>query len=149
MDATLQALGGILLKAVPTLFLVLLLHFYLKSTLFGPLEKVRKARHDATAGARQAAQQALALAADRAREYEAALTAARGELYKDQEELRKKWRSDADQSVGQARERAQDAIRLSREQLQSETAAARENLRAPSEELASAIAARVLGGTVQ
>ena len=40
MDATLLALGGILLKAVPTFLLVILLNFYLKAMFFKPLEKV-------------------------------------------------------------------------------------------------------------
>src|ERR1039457_7455677 len=46
MDATLHALGGILLKAVPTFRLVLALHFYLKSIFFKPLEKVLGQRYE-------------------------------------------------------------------------------------------------------
>jgi F-type H+-transporting ATPase subunit b len=48
MDAILNALGGLLLKALPTFFLVLLLHFYLKLVFYRPLEKVLSARHQAT-----------------------------------------------------------------------------------------------------
>ena len=36
MEQTLQALAGILLKAIPTIFLLLFLYFYLKLMLFGP-----------------------------------------------------------------------------------------------------------------
>ena len=50
----LQALGGILLRAVPTFLLVILLHFYLKSIFFKPLENVLRKRYDATEGARKA-----------------------------------------------------------------------------------------------
>jgi hypothetical protein len=50
MDATLHALGEILLKALPTFFLVTLLFVYLKIMFFRPLEKVLKARYDAESG---------------------------------------------------------------------------------------------------
>ncbi len=55
MEATLAALGGILLKAIPTLLIVLLLHFYLKATFFKPLEKVLHERYNATEGSRKMA----------------------------------------------------------------------------------------------
>ena len=38
MEETLHALGGILLRAIPTFLLVILLHFFLKYSFFGPLE---------------------------------------------------------------------------------------------------------------
>ena len=60
MDATLHALGGILLKALPTFLLVVLLHFYLKDVFFKPLEKVLHQRYDATEGARKLADRSLA-----------------------------------------------------------------------------------------
>ncbi len=62
----LHALGGILLRAVPTFLLVILLHFYLKSMFFKPLEKVLSERFQATEGARQAAEKSLAEAAEKA-----------------------------------------------------------------------------------
>ena len=74
MADTLHALGGILLKAVPTFLLVLLLQFYLKKVFFQPLEKVLHTRYEATEGARKLAEQSLARAAARTAEYEAATT---------------------------------------------------------------------------
>ena len=53
MDATLHALGEILLKAVPTVLLVVVLHFYLKYVFFKPLKKVLEERYNATEGARK------------------------------------------------------------------------------------------------
>ena len=50
MDQTLHALGGILLKSIPTVVLLLFLYFYLKSMLFGPLTRVLKQRDELTAG---------------------------------------------------------------------------------------------------
>ena len=76
MDATLLALGGILLKAVPTFLLVILLNFYLKAVFFKPLEKVLRQRYEATEGARKLAAESMERAAARTAEYEAAMRAA-------------------------------------------------------------------------
>src|SRR5205085_2833862 len=51
MDAMLHALGGILLRAVPTFLLLIALTYYLKSVFFKPLEKVLHQRYEATEGA--------------------------------------------------------------------------------------------------
>ena len=42
MEATLHALGGILLRAIPTVILLLILHAYLRAVLFRPIEKMLK-----------------------------------------------------------------------------------------------------------
>ena len=55
MEATLHALSGILLRAIPTFLIVVFLHFYLKYMFFKPLGKVLQARYEATEGARLAA----------------------------------------------------------------------------------------------
>jgi F-type H+-transporting ATPase subunit b len=81
MDAMLHALGGILLRAVPTFLLIILLHFYLKSIFFTPLEKILHARYEATEGARKAAEAALAQAAAKTEEFEKALFTAKTEIY--------------------------------------------------------------------
>ena len=60
MEQTLQALVGILQKAVPTILLLILLHFYLKAMLFGPLTKILKDREALTKGARKTAEESLA-----------------------------------------------------------------------------------------
>ena len=65
----LHALGGILLRAVPTFLLVVLLHFYLKSMFFKPLAKVLQARYEATEGARKLAEQSLEQAAAKTAKY--------------------------------------------------------------------------------
>src|SRR3954452_6008069 len=81
MDAMLHALGGILLRAVPTFLLVVLLHFYLKSMFFKPLKKVLDQRYEATEGARKLAEQAMQEASARTAQYEAAVRAAKAEIY--------------------------------------------------------------------
>src|SRR5258708_24591062 len=103
MDAMLHALGGILLRAVPTFLLIIFLHFYLKSIFFKPLEKVLKARYDATEGARKLAEQALEQAAAKTKQYEAALFAARTELYQAQEKAFKDMQDHHAAAIAEAR----------------------------------------------
>src|ERR1700749_4907910 len=94
MEQTLQALGGILIKAIPTAIALVFLHFFFRSMLFGPLRKVLKQREELTAGARLAAQNSLAAADRKAEEYENQLRDARAQVYKEQEETRRRWLAD-------------------------------------------------------
>ena len=100
MEQTLQALGGILLKAIRTVILLIILHFYLKAVLFGPLDRVMQKRRELTEGARKTAEDSLAAAARKADEYEAKLRDARAAVYKQQEEIRKRWLDEQAQHVG-------------------------------------------------
>ena len=144
MEQTLQALAGILLKAVPTVVIVLLLHFYLKSMLFKPLEKVLKQRDEATRGAREAAQSSLANAEKKASEYEVALRDARAEVYKEQEQARLKLVADQEARIADARARMDAMIRDAKSQIEAETAVARKGLDDQTSLLADQIAGAVL-----
>src|SRR5260370_19478646 len=107
MEQTFQALGGILLKAIPTIVILLFLHFYLKLMLFKPLQKVLNQRDELTAGARKAAEQSLAAAERKAQEYEAKFRDARAEVYKQQEETRKRWMEDQSAQIAETRARTE------------------------------------------
>ena len=146
MEQTLQALAGILQKAALTVGLLLLLHFYLKVMLFGPLEKVLKERDHLTTGARKAAEQSLAAADKKTQEYEAKLREAHAAVYKEQEEIRRGWLEDQVSQVAQARERNAAAVRKAREEIAAEAVAARRSLTESSAVLADEIATAVLAG---
>jgi F-type H+-transporting ATPase subunit b len=146
MEQTLHALAGILQKAALTVALLLLLHFYLKAMLFGPLEKVLNQRDRLTKGAREAGAQSLAAADKKTQEYEAKLREARAEVYKEQEEIRRRWLEDQASEVSQARERNAAAVRKAREEIVAEAAAARLSLTESSGALANEIATAVLAG---
>ena len=94
MEQTLQALSGILLKAIPTIILLIILHFYLKAMLFKPLQAVLKKRLELTGGARKEAEESLAAAERKAQDFEAKFRDAKAVVYKDQEETRKVWLED-------------------------------------------------------
>lgn len=149
MDQTLKALGGILLNALPTLFLVLLLHLYLKRVFFQPLEKVLNERREATEGARRSAEASLALATAKTAEYETAVRDARGKLYKEQEQLRRGLREDQAAAVRQARQEASERAAEARAQLAADVEVARRSLQAESEALAEQIAGQILRGRAQ
>ena len=121
----LHALGGILLRAVPTFLLVILLHFYLKIVFFKPLEKVLHQRYEATEGARKLAEQSLEQAAAKTASYEAQLRAAKAEMYQAQEQLHKQLQEREAAAVAEARARADAAIKLAKQQLAADVEAAK------------------------
>ncbi len=145
MQETLQALGGILLKAIPTVILLIILHFYLKAVLFGPLDRIMQKRRELTEGARKTAEDSLAAATRKADEYEAKLREARAAVYKQQEEIRKRWLDEQTQQVAEARVRSESTVKSAREAIAQDVAAARKSLQDTSAVVADQIVATVLG----
>jgi F-type H+-transporting ATPase subunit b len=146
MEATLHALGALLIKAIPTFLLILLLHFYLKGVFFAPLARVLEQREQATEGARRQAEELLARASELTAQYEAAIREARAAIYREQEAARLRWQQEHDQAVREAQERARAAVEQARQELEAELAAARLVLESRSRELADRIAQAVLMG---
>jgi F-type H+-transporting ATPase subunit b len=149
MEQTLQALVGILEKAVPTILLLLLLWFYFKAMLFGPLAKIQKERDALTKGARKTAQESLASAERKTADYENKLREARSEVYREQEEMRKKWLEDQAAQIEQAREKNAASVRAAKDQITNEAAAARTTLSTTSVQLADQIAGSILNRRAQ
>ncbi len=131
MDATLHDLGGILLKAIPTLILLLIVHLYLKRMFFGPMRDVLAKRREATEGAIKSAEMLLAKASEKAEAIEVSLRKAREEIYQEQEE---------------ARRSSRDLIHQAKQQLDAETAAAKRDLTATTAALADQIAQSLMEG---
>ncbi|MBI3207590.1 MAG: hypothetical protein HYZ37_01660 [Candidatus Solibacter usitatus] len=128
MESTLNALGGILLNATPTFFLIIFLHFYLKSFFFKPLEKVLRERDDATTGARRKANESLS------------------EIYKEQEEQRKQWKAERDVQIAAAQQSAKAMVEAAKAGIAAEADAAKQSLEAQSRQLASQIADSMMEG---
>ncbi|MEO8372194.1 MAG: hypothetical protein ABI806_23615 [Candidatus Solibacter sp.] len=140
----LHALGGILLRAVPTFLLVILLHFYLKNMFFKPLEKVLHERFQATEGARQHAEKSLMEAAAKTAQYEEQLRTAKAEMYQAQERLSKELAEKEAAAVAEARKSADAAIKQAKAALAADVEAAKANLASDSETLANQIAEAIL-----
>ena len=139
-----QALGGILLKSIPTICLLLFLYFYLKIMLFGPLNKVLKQRDALTAGTRHAAEKSLQEAERKVLEYDLKMREARAEVYREQEELRRGWLADQAAQIATAHQATNAAIAKNKEQMGLEAAAARQSLLETSGALADEIASALL-----
>ncbi len=144
MDQTLRALADILLKALPTFFLVLLLYVYLRLMFFGPLGRVLAERRDATTGARERAEDLLRRAEQKASEYEARLQAARSEIYREQEAERRRAVEAQAARLREARAQADARIREARAQIARDLAAAKQTLGAQAEALSEQIVRVVL-----
>ena len=144
MEETLHALGGILLKAIPTFILVILLNFFLKYSFFGPLERILKSRYDASEGARKRAEETIVAAEAKTAEYEKSMNNARAQIYKEQEELHAKLEQERKAEVAAARASADQAMRQARAQLAADVEAAKNDLARETEVLANQIAEVVL-----
>ena len=144
MEETLRALGGLILQAIPTLIIVLLLHFYLKLMYFRPMERVLAARYEATEGARKMADESLAKAAQKASEYDEALRAARAGIYREQEAFRKQLRQEQATAVEEAHQRAAAMVKEASRQLNVELATAKESLQKDAGALADQITETIL-----
>jgi F-type H+-transporting ATPase subunit b len=144
MEATLQALGQILLKAVPTFLLVIFLHFYLKSVFFKPFRKMLQQRYEASEGARKLAEQSQKRAAAKAAEYEAALRKAKGEVYEAQGRVHRQLQDQQEAELRAARQQAEAAVSRARADLTKDVEVAKDGLAGESEMLAQQIAESIL-----
>lgn len=147
MESTLHDLGGLLLKAVPTIVLLLIVYVYLRWMFFRPLEKVMAERQQATAGTREKAEALLRKADQTAAAVETELRKAREAIYQEQEEARRRWGSDQAAQLEQARHSAREMIHQAQAQLDSESAAAKRELAATADSLAEQIARTLLERT--
>ena len=146
MEATLQALGQILLKAIPTFLLVIFLHFYLKRVFFKPFRKMLQQRYEASEGARKVAEQSLQRAAAKAAEYEAALRKAKGEVYEAQGRMHQQLQDQQEAELRAARQQAEAAVSRARADLAKDMEIAKDGLARESELLAQQIAESILRG---
>jgi F-type H+-transporting ATPase subunit b len=146
MDATIHALGRILLNAVPTFLIVLILIIYLRAMFFRPLARILQKRYEATAGAEKAAAESMRLAEQRVAEYEDKLRAARQEIYAEQGKIFKQMETEHAARLEAARKDAEIRVAQAASELRADADAARRSLEMRSGEIADQIVARILEG---
>lgn len=144
MESTLHDLGALLLKAIPTVFLLLVVHFYLKAMFFRPMADVLAKRRAATEGLMESAEAIRARAAEQTASIEAQLRQARDEIYREQEEARRGWVSEQASQLEAARNQARELIQQSKNRLDGEAATAKSQLAATAEGLADEIVRALL-----
>jgi len=147
MESTLHDLGQLLLKAIPTVFLLLVVHFYLKRMFFRPMADVLAKRRAATDGLRESAEAMRAKAAEQTSSIEAQLRQAREAIYQEQEEARRGWTGDQGAQLEAARQQSRELIHQSKLQLNTEAAAAQSQLAGTADTLADQIANALLERT--
>jgi F0F1-type ATP synthase membrane subunit b/b' len=135
------------LQAVPTMALVLVFYFFLRSQFFAPLEKAMAERSARIEGARKSGEASLAEAAELERTYEKALREARTEIYAELDVARRAVLDERSNLIRGARERAKETIRSSKDALAREVASIRAQLESESRRLASEIVRVILSGS--
>jgi F-type H+-transporting ATPase subunit b len=144
MESTLHDLGQLLLKAIPTLFLLLVVHLYLKQMFFRPMGDVLAKRRASTEGLRESAEAMRAKADEQTKSIEENLRQAREAIYQEQEEARRNWTGDQTGQIDEARKDARERIHQSEDLLKAEAVAAKSQLAGTANELADQIAQTLL-----
>lgn len=137
-------LGELFLGAVPTVLILIVLYFILKSLFFKPLLAVMAEREKRTAGAQRGAEAAQAAAAEKVRQYQDALKQARARVYAEQEEARKKLLDERAALLKASRNLAVSEVNAAKEKVAKEAAAAKRELETGTPQLAAEIARRVM-----
>lgn len=145
MDSIFHQLGELLLRAVPTVLLVIFIHFYLKYVFFKPLGNVLHRRYEATEGAKRLSEESLKHAAAKAAEYEAALRQARGDVYQSQDQVHRQLQEQETRALADARARVEARVEEAKKALRADVEAAKVQLAAETGLLADQIADTILG----
>lgn len=146
MDDTLRAVGQLLIQALPTFFIVLFLYAFLKAVFFGPLDRILAQRREATEGARKQAAEALDRANARVAAYEEQIRAARNEIYKEQEELRRNLMQEQSARIAEARKASETALAAAKSEIAAQSAEAERSLARETQALADTITRTILHG---
>ena len=141
MEAILQALGGILFRAIPSVVLLIFVHFYLKYVFFKPLGEVLAKRRALTQGAQASAEETLARAGEKTAMYELALREARTEIYREQEETRRRLVDEQTGRIDEARHKSHELIKAAEQRIVAEAEAAKRELQTAARSLANEITA--------
>lgn len=139
MDATLKAIGDLLVQAVPTIFFFILLTVYLQYVYFKPLARILGERRKATEGVRELARRAFEAADKRHAEFEHALQIARAELHQEHEALRRQWSEQQAELIAKARAEADQKIQHARLQIAREVERVEAELNAKVDQLSEDI----------
>jgi len=137
-------LGELFLQAVPTVLIILLFYFILRTVFFKPLLAVMAERDARTVGAEKASEAAEAAASEKVKQYQEALKQARGQVYAEQEAARKKLLDERAAETRETRTRAAGEVSAAKTRVAAELAAARRDVESTVAQLSAEIARRIL-----
>lgn len=110
MDATLQALAALAIKAIPTVIFFIFLTHFLKRVYFLPVAKILEERRKQTEGMKELAQKAHEAADKKSSEFETAIQMVRSQILQENEAKRRKWAEEQAQLVAQARSTSEEKV---------------------------------------
>jgi len=142
--AIVHQLGELFLGAVPTVLLILIFYFLMKSLFFKPLLAVMAEREARSVGAQKAAETAQAAAAEKLKQYQDALKQERVKLYAEQETARKKLLDERAALLKDARAKSAREVAAAKQRVAGELLAARREVETSIPQLAFEIASRIL-----
>lgn len=133
------------LSVLWVIFFVLLLTVILDRLLFKPLLRVIAEREKAINSARELAERSATDARHAAAEFERKTSDARGEIYRQMDEMRRAALAERADIVARTRAEAEAEVAAASAQLQAEVEKARRTLTAEADALGTAAAERILG----
>lgn len=144
MGDILSQLAGLLLRAIPTVFLFALVWFAYRTILDGKLTEVLSERRERTEGAMEKARADIATADARSAEYERRIREAKAAMYREQEARRRKQLEARVAAVTEARKAAQVRAESAAEELNDELTRAKAQLQAEVDPFVDQIIAKIL-----
>lgn len=140
--------GGNLLPDVSVfwvIFFVMLLTVLVDRLLLRPLTRVMEEREGAVRSARELAERSANQARAAAAEFDQKTTAARGEIYKQMDAMRRAATAERAEAMARTRAEADAQVAAASARLKVETEDARRRLEVDAEALGGAVAERILG----
>jgi F-type H+-transporting ATPase subunit b len=144
MDATLQALAALAVKAIPTVIFFIFLTQFLKRVYFIPVAKILEERRQQTEGMKDLAQRAHAAADKKSSEFETAIQMVRAQLLQENEGRRRQWAQEQAEIVEEARRDAAEKVAAARLEIASELEKAKTEVAGAVEQLSAQIETSLL-----
>lgn len=126
-------------------FLILLTGVILNGLILKPVLRVMQAREEAVKSARRLAESAATQAQAATAEFDSRTQAARGEIYREMDETRRRALDRRSELLAQTRAEADASIQQARERVKQQAAEARAQIDRDANTLAGDIVERVLG----
>ena len=146
--ATMDQIGHQLVElfwgALPTAIIVFLFILFMRWSFWTPFQRVLEQRDAATAGARKSADETLARAGEKVRQYEETLRQVRADIYREQDAARRQALDERARTLTEVREKSRQMIQQARDQISAEVAAAKKDLETEAQRLAGEIARSLL-----
>ncbi len=121
----LHSLGQLFLGSVPTIIIVLLFYFFLRSVFFTPIQRAMAEREARIDGARAEAAAVEAEAKHEMESYHDALSQARAKIFSEQEAVRHEALENRGKLLKAMRVRAQEEVLAATKRIETESQAAR------------------------